>query len=267
MAKLGAHGCDLRELALRILTHEPEKTERTPKRVRVVYNHAFIADATDALLVWEHPYYPQYYLPEGTLQNCTLSSKQDISHNGKILASVCELTVAAHDGLDQVVTDRVLRFHNNTANGALAGRLRLEFGSMDRWLEEDMPIHVHPKDPYKRVDVLPSQRPIEMKVSGKTVAKTNWAMHLYETGLPVRYYMPLSSVDQSVLRKSPRTTKCPYKGEAEYYDVIVDGSRHEGLVWYYRHPVPECASIAELVCFYNEQVDVYLGGHLQRRPQ
>ena len=137
----------------------------------------------------------------------------------------------------------------------------------DEWLEEDTPIFVHPKDPFKRIDTLPSTRPIEVKVAGTTVAKSNFAIHLLETGLPTRYYLPLSSVDPSLLRKSDLITKCPYKGEAEYYNVVVGETEHRNLVWYYRLPTHESAAIAGLVCFYNEKVDIYLDGELQERPQ
>ena len=137
----------------------------------------------------------------------------------------------------------------------------------DQWLEEDSPIYVHPKDPFKRIDILPSQRPIEIKVLGKVVAKSSSSMHLIETGLPTRYYLPLASVDQSVLRKSSLITKCPYKGEAEYYHVVVDGQEMQDLVWYYRFPTQESAAVAGLVCFYNEKVDVVLDGELQPKPK
>ena len=140
-------------------------------------------------------------------------------------------------------------------------------GNADQWLEEDIPIYVHPKDPFKRVDILPSQRPIEIKVLGKAVAKSSSSMHLIETGLPTRYYLPLASVDQSVLRKSSLVTKCPYKGEAEYYHVMVDGQEMQDLVWYYRFTTQESAAIAGLVCFYNEKVDVVLDGELQPKPK
>lgn len=79
--------------------------------------------------------------------------------------------------------------------------------------------------------------------------------------------MPLASVDQSVLRKSSLITKCPYKGEAEYYNVVVDGKEMENLVWYYRMPIHESAAIAGLVCFYNEKVDVILDGQVQQKPK
>lgn len=102
---------------------------------------------------------------------------------------------------------------------------------------------------------------------GKTVAMATSSMHLFETGLPTRYYLPLSSVDQSVLRKSPLRTRCPYKGEAEYYHVVVDDEETSNLVWYYTHPTHESAAIAGLLCFYNEKVDLILDGRLQTRPK
>lgn len=132
----------------------------------------------------------------------------------------------------------------------------------DQWLEEDKPIYVHPKDPYKRIELLPSSRPIEVRVGGRTVAKSNMTVHLLETGLPPRYYVPLTAVDQTVLRHSDLTTRCPYKGAASYYDVVVDGKTHRNVVWYYKTPVQETAAIADMVCFYNEKVETYLDGKL-----
>lgn len=110
---------------------------------------------------------------------------------------------------------------------------------------------------------------MEVRVAGTTVAKSPFAVHLLETGLPTRYYLPLSSVDQSVLRKSELMTRCPYKGEAEYYDVVVGKTEEvmRNLVWYYRLPTHESAAIAGLVCFYNEKVDILLDGEMLERPR
>ena len=129
-----------------------------------------------------------------------------------------------------------------------------------------MPIYVHPKDPYKRVDILPSTRPIEIIVDGVTVAKSPNSVHLLETLLPTRYYLPPAALDQSVLRRSDTVTKCPYKGDAEYYNVVVNGTEHKDIVWYYRLPTHESAAIAGLACFYNEKVDIYLDGQRLERP-
>lgn len=117
------------------------------------------------------------------------------------------------------------------------------------------------------MDTLASSRPIEIRVAGKTVAKSTSAVHLLETGLPTRYYLPVSAVDQGVLRDSNLLTRCPYKGDAEYYHVVVDEVEMENLVWYYRLPTHESAAIAGLVCFYNEKVDIVLDGKLLDRPK
>lgn len=137
----------------------------------------------------------------------------------------------------------------------------------DGWLEEDTPIYVHPKDPFRRVDILPSSRPIKISLNGITLAESPSSVHLLETGLPTRYYLPLASVNQEYIRQSNLITKCPYKGDAEYYDVVIDGQSFPSLVWYYRLPTLESAGIAGLVCFYNEKVDITLDGKLLERPK
>ena len=87
---------------------------------------------------------------------------------------------------------------------------------------------------------------VVVRVEGVQVADAKWAMHLYETGLPTRYYLPRTAIDQSVLRKSGKgtRTKCPYKGTADYFDVVLpDGKVVEDIVWYYDTPLLESAKI------------------------
>ncbi|KAK1995536.1 DUF427-domain-containing protein [Colletotrichum falcatum] len=271
MAKPGQFRADLPELARHLLVNGAHRIRSTSRRVRVILNQTYIVDTTNAVHVWEHIAYPQYYVRMSELQNCSWRDKQGIVPAGDpsaIAAHVVEITIPGQKGAKDLVTDRVLRFSDDEKlNGALKGLVRLEFGSMDQWLEEETPIYVHPKDPFKRIDILPSSRPVEVKVAGRTVAKTGFAVHLLETGLPTRYYLPLASVDQLALRKSELVTKCPYKGDAEYYHIVVDGEEHENLVWYYRNPTHESAGIAGLLCFYNEKVDIVLDGQLLERPK
>jgi len=62
-------------------------------------------------------------------------------------------------------------------------------------------------------------------------------------------------------------TSCPYKGDANYYSVEVDGKVHKDVIWWYKHPIAESLPIAGLVCFYNEKVDIYVDGKKQDRPK
>lgn len=64
----------------------------------------------------------------------------------------------------------------------------------DAWFEEDQQIYDHPKNPYTRIDILPSSLKIEVKIAGVTVAECSNPMFLFETGLRIRYYLPKTSV-------------------------------------------------------------------------
>jgi uncharacterized protein (DUF427 family) len=90
---------------------------------------------------------------------------------------------------------------------------------------------------------------------------------LFETGLPTRWYLPLSDVRTDLLVPSETVTHCPYKGAATYWSLDVGGSRYEDFVWCYRAPLPESQKIAGLACFYNEKVDLYVDGTLEERPK
>lgn len=119
---------------------------------------------------------------------------------------------------------------------------------------------MHPKDPYKRIQIVASTRALRVSIAGHVVATSPTAMHLYETGLPVRYYMPLTFIDPSILRPSDTRSKCPYKGEAEYYHAEVGGQTYKDIVWFYTRPTLESAQIEGLCCFYNEKVDMEIKG-------
>jgi uncharacterized protein (DUF427 family) len=90
---------------------------------------------------------------------------------------------------------------------------------------------------------------------------------LFETGLPVRYYLPKTHVRMDLLTATETASHCPYKGEAEWWSVEAGGSLHADLAWSYRTPLPESQKIAGLIAFYDEKVDVYVDGVLQERPK
>ena len=90
---------------------------------------------------------------------------------------------------------------------------------------------------------------------------------LFETGLPPRYYLPLSDVRTELLEPSDKVTQCPYKGTASYWSVRAGERKYDDFVWMYRSPLQESAKIAGLVCFYNEKVDLIVDGVPQERPR
>jgi uncharacterized protein (DUF427 family) len=111
-----------------------------------------------------------------------------------------------------------------------------------------------------------SSRHIKILIDGVVVAESGRPRLLFETGLPTRYYLPKQDVRMELLERSDTVTRCPYKGEAQYYSVRIGDKLHKDLVWYYRYPVPECTKIQDLACFFNERVDLYEDNELLPRP-
>ena len=150
---------------------------------------------------------------------------------------------------------------------ALAGHLTFAWNKGLHWFEEDEEVFVHVRDPHKRVDALPSSRHVKVVIDGQTVAETRRATLVFETAVPTRYYIPAEDVRQELLEPSELTTRCPYKGIASYWSVKVDATIKKNVIWVYRDPIPEIPKIKDLLCFYNERVDLYVDGELQERPQ
>ena len=67
------------------------------------------------------------------------------------------------------------------------------------------------------------------------------------------------------LSTSSTTSKCPYKGLANYYNVTIDGKEYKDIIWWYEYPTTESAAIQGFVCFYNEKVDTYVDGVLEAK--
>ncbi|GIH24080.1 hypothetical protein Aph01nite_23900 [Acrocarpospora phusangensis] len=139
---------------------------------------------------------------------------------------------------------------------------------LDHWYEEEEEIFVHPRDPYKRVDPIPSSRHVRVEIGGRVVADTRAPVLLYETGLPTRYYVPPNDVDFSLLEPTDSSTRCPYKGEASYWSLRepVEGVPAD-VAWAYHAPIPAAAPIKGYVAFYNEFVDIIVDGVKEERPE
>lgn len=237
------------------------RLEQGSKRVRGYVGGELIFDTTSPALVWEVPYYPAYYIPADDV-------RADLVPNGTTQRSPSRGTAECLDVRigDVVATDIAWRFPDSPIV-ELRPLIRFEWNGIDEWLEEDEPVYTHPRDPYTRVDVLQSSRHVQVVVGGIKVAESVRPSVLYETGLPPRFYLPLSDVRMDLLRPSETRTYCPYKGEATYWSLEAGAERHEDFVWTYRSPLAESQKIAGLACFYNEKVDLYVDGELQERPK
>ena len=107
-----------------------------------------------------------------------------------------------------------------------------------RWLEEDEPLVGHARDPYHRIDMRRSSRPVRIERDGALLAQSTRAVLLWETSLPTRFYLPREDVVADA-RPSDKRTTCAYKGHASYCPFDVG----ENLAWTYEDPLPEAAPV------------------------
>jgi uncharacterized protein (DUF427 family) len=231
------------------------------KRVRAYLGGRLVADTRHPTLVWEIPYYPAYYLPvQDVIAELTPTGKTEHSPS----RGDAELYDVRVNG---TVVEGAAKRYLQSPLTAIRDLVRFEWSAMDEWLEEDEPVYTHPRDPYTRVDILASSRHVRIEIDGVVVADSVRPAILFETGLPPRYYLPLSDIRTDLLTPTDTQTHCPYKGMATYWSVDTGRGIRPDLAWMYRAPLPESQKVAGLACFYNEKVDVYLDDELQERPR
>jgi uncharacterized protein (DUF427 family) len=232
------------------------------KRVRAYLGGEVVADTSRPLLVWEAPYYPTYYIPVSDVRAALLGADDGATAHSPSRGEGRILTVRAGG---KEARGAALRYEDSPIE-ELREAIRLDWAAMDGWFEEDEEVFTHPRDPYTRVDILPSSRHVRVEVDGLTIAESASPRLLFETGLPARYYLPKTHVRLDRLTPSDTISHCPYKGQAEYWSVRAGEKVHADLAWSYATPLPESQKIAGLVAFYNEKVDIYVDGLLQERP-
>jgi uncharacterized protein (DUF427 family) len=238
--------------------------EPTPKRIRAVVGDEVVVDSRRAMILHESGHQPIYYFPPEDVRADLLEPSDRHTHCPKKGdASYYTIRVGEH------VVDAGAWYYPDPLEGAppIKDLIALYWNRMDHWYEEDEEVFVHPRDPYHRVDILRSDRALRVSVDGELLAESRRAVALFETNLPVRWYIPREDV-VATLEPTDTVTRCPYKGTAGYYSVkLGDGEVLKDVVWYYAEPIAESAKIAGLVCFFNERVDIELDGELQERPE
>jgi uncharacterized protein (DUF427 family) len=259
------------------------RREPTARRIRAGLAGAIVVDTTRAELVWEpRRVVPSYAVPAGDISG-ELVAAAPVAPAG----AADRAGVRLPDVTDRPVLDPTVPFAVHTAPGQvmtvraggqdrpaagfcpadpdLAGYVVLDFGAFDAWYEEDEPNVAHPRDPFHRIDVLPSSRPVRVELDGQLLAESSRPAMLFETMLPTRYYLPREDI-RAELIPSSTISYCAYKGRASYWSATVGGRLVPDLAWSYEEPLHEAAQVRGLVAFFNERTDLSLDGRRRERP-
>jgi uncharacterized protein (DUF427 family) len=234
--------------------------EPSPRWVRVRFGGEIIADSKHVLLLRHYGpgRLPTYYFPREDVRMDVLKAVENKD------PSIRSWNVEVNG---RIADNAAWSYVNpSTEMRALKDYVSFEWNAMDAWMEEEEEVFVHARDPYKRVDVLKSSRHVRVIVDGQQLAETHEPRLLFETGLPVRYYIPRKDVRVDLLEPTDHSSRCPYKGVACYWSVRSGGRTVENIVWSYPDPIAEIPGIKDLMCFFNERADIYVDGDLQRCP-
>ncbi|MGH3560314.1 MAG: DUF427 domain-containing protein [Mycobacterium sp.] len=243
--------------------------EPTEKRLRVYLADELIADTGKGRLIWEpRRVVPTYAVPVADvlarLEPTDTRGGHDTAAGQPLLDP--SIAFAAHscagtsfDVVGAGTRRTAAAFRPDDPD--LADYVVLDFGAFE-WREEDAPIVAHPHDPFRRIDILPSTRRVRIEWEGRVLAESSGPLLLFETLLPVRFYLPRSDIAAD-LQPTDTVTYCAYKGRASYYSVP-DGPAD--VAWTYQEPLHDAEPVRNRIAFFDERVDVVVDEQRRDRP-
>lgn len=143
---------------------------------------------------------------------------------------------------------------------AMADYVAFYYGRLDRWLEEDEEIYAHPKDPFHRVDVRAGSYHVVVRHGTTVVAESDRPRLLFETGLPIRWYLPPDDVRTDLLARSDTVSDCPYKGKGQHWLLQLDGETVVDVAWSLPEPLSEGLGAGGHYCFYPDKAEIEVDG-------
>lgn len=240
--------------------HAPEHVayvERSQRRVRVVLAGVTVADSMQVQLLHPPGRTPTYLFPRAHVRT-ELFEASDRRLPDPGLGQRTYWTVRVED---RRARDAAYSFEQPPDEASrVAGLIAFEWDLVDGVFEEDEEVFVHPRDPYTRIDVLRSSRHVAVRLGDSVLADSTRPRMLFESGLPVRYYLPREDVRTELLEPSYTTTRCPYKGVAHYWSIRSDDRSEPDIVWSYPEPMHDAEAVRGLLCFADERVDLHVTG-------
>ncbi|MEO1190232.1 MAG: DUF427 domain-containing protein [Pseudomonadota bacterium] len=221
------------------------------RRFRAYAGGALLADSCRAQLLCEAGLHPVVYFPPGDVDVAALEQRPGrTSCPFKGEAEVWGLR--RRPDLSQAAW----RYPEpKPAVAALAGHFAFAWRALESFWQEDQRLLAHPRNPFVRIDTLTSQRRVQVTAGGQRLADSQAAVLLFETDLPLRPYLSPQDLRMDLLVPSSSRSVCPYKGEARYFDLQLDGRQVKDVAWTYSDPFAEVALIKDRICFFPEMVD------------
>ncbi len=109
----------------------------------------------------------------------------------------------------------------------------------------------YPRPPSAEV----TPRHVVVELGGRVLADTRRAIRVCETSHPPVFYVPREDLATDLLERMQVGSWCEWKGQATYWDAVVDGRRVASIGWSYERPTSGYEHLAGAVAFYPGRVD------------
>lgn len=227
-----------------------------PRRVRATFGGETLLDTDRGQLLYESNLQPVLYVPWNDVRRDLLTpTDHHTTCPFKGVASYWSATVGDRT-LDNVVWSYP---EPNSESAWLEPLAAFYWAPLDAWYDEEERVYGHLRDPFHRVDVRQSARPVRVLAGDRLLAESRQAQLVSETGLPNRWYIPADDCALDQLLPTETRTHCPYKGWADYFTVAGEASVGD-VAWTYDDPFDGVAAIGGHLSFYGEAVRVLVDG-------
>ena len=255
------------------------RVQPVEKWIRATSGDRTVVDTRRALLVWEpRRVVGSYAVPESDIAGELVGSTGAASDERPVQVGDGPTVLdpsspfATHSTTGTALT---IRTPDGDFDGAafraddpdLAGYVVLDWHAFTQWFEEEEPVIGHPHDPFQRIDSLASSRHVHIAHDGVTLADTTRATLLFETSLPIRFYIPEEDVATDLLVPTATHTVCAYKGQASYWSARVGDSLLPDIAWSYPEPLNDAVPVGGLIAFLTERLALTVDGQAQPRPR
>ncbi|MDO8902825.1 MAG: DUF427 domain-containing protein [Phenylobacterium sp.] len=107
------------------------------------------------------------------------------------------------------------------------------------------------------LEIRPAATRMRAAVQGHIIADSDNVLMLKEGAMAPVAYFPRDDIEMGYFARTDRSTHCPFKGDAAYYTVTLEGEVLENVAWTYEDPLPGAVQIDGRVAFYADRVEVY----------
>lgn len=109
------------------------------------------------------------------------------------------------------------------------------------------------------VGIEPAGETVTISYQGKVIAETTEALLVSETKHADVIYLPRAAMKSECFSKTEHSTYCPFKGHASYWQLEVNGSTEDNIVWSYEAPYEEVSELKDYISFYPNRTEMKLG--------